>query len=300
MKIFSLLILLAYFISGCGLKRKEPDLILENQQPTSSDSNKKSELFQEKPEPTRQTSFECESTKEYVTVLNYLREENELIVPEDEARKISLQVSQGCDGAANRFIRISRLLVRSHVSGNDSVRSALKFVQKTTKEVSTFEEVFARCFLEEYLDMDIDASVSIAHSLSNEFDGDAQIARYDFRGILNYCLDNDEKFHLKKSECGRLAARIAKAGQNSKQTVMKAFKEGFEFLNSTNGPNLNIQDSLKMSEELVSISPKAVSNFKDAYAYAVSKSGLQMSIKDAIPFSKLMAEYTGPEMRKSN
>lgn len=77
--------------------------------------------------------------------------------------------------------------------------------------------------------MDIDSSLKIAHSLSNEFGGYLYLAVKHFQDIVEYCM-NHEDFHFEKADCGKLAAKVSKQGENSKEVMSKPFIAGFEFL----------------------------------------------------------------------
>src|SRR5688572_3898868 len=45
----------------------------------------------------------CQSTREFVTTLEYLRDQKQLGLDEREGRKIAYEVAKGCTGAARRF-----------------------------------------------------------------------------------------------------------------------------------------------------------------------------------------------------
>ena len=104
--------------------------------------------------------------------------------------------------------------------------------------------------------MDVRNALTIAHSLSDQFNGDAVTALRDFRKTSDFCTKN-EALNLNKSACGELAASVAKLGEHSGQSVAGAFQDAFEFSRSTEGPGLAIPDAIKQAEELIAISPKA-------------------------------------------
>lgn len=235
---------------------------------------------------------DCESTKEYITAIEFLRDKSEMAAPEAEAQKMALEVSKGCTGAANRFIRIAKLLVRSHFTPRNAIESANKFVLKSDIEADAFVEVFLQAFAKENLDMDVVSSAEIAHSLSNEFTGDVKTSSSDFKAISIYCIDNKDTLKFNKFDCGKLAQRIAKKGQNSGQSVAKAFENIYEFLISQKGPRLNIESALKTSEDVLAISAKAVDNYIQGYKYAVSTDGLKLTSPNAIEFAMKMAKFT--------
>lgn len=237
-------------------------------------------------------SKECESTKEYITAIEFLRDKSEMAAPEPEAQKMALEVAKGCNGSANRFIRIAKLLVRSHFTPKNAIDSANKFILKTDNEADAFVETFLQAFAKENLDMDVVGSAEIAHSLSNEFTGDVKVAASDFKSISLYCMNNKDILKLNKSECGRLAQRISKKGQNSNQSMAKSFEGLFEYLISKKGPRLNLDMAIKTTEEVLSVSAKAADNFIQGYKYAISTDGLKLNNPSAIEFAMKMAKFT--------
>ena len=243
------------------------------------------------PTDPKEQRKDCESFREYVTTIEFLRDKNEVAMPEADAQKMALDVSKGCTGAANRFIKVTTLLSRSKISGKNAAQSGLKFVMKSDAEMQAFIEIFQKAYLKEFLDMDMMSSVDIAHSLSNDFTGDSTVATKDFNEIAAYC-NASSVIKMRKQDCGALAGRIAKKGQNSKLSVAQEFKNQFEFLVSSDGPKLNINDAIKAAEDTVSISPKASKNFINAYKYAVAKEGLRQTSVQALSFAMQMANLT--------
>lgn len=233
----------------------------------------------------------CSSTREYVTMLEFLRAEKKFGMSDPEARRIAQEVSEGCTGAAKRVMNVTLLLRKAGMSAKDALAHGKKFIDRSDAESATFIEVFKRAFLEDYLDMELGSSTELAHSLSSEFNGNLELAARDFKKMVEFCVENDG-LDLPKATCGRLGARVARQGQNSGRSVYPSFIEAYEFLRSENGPNINLSDAVRHSEELVGISPYAVRNFIQAYRYGISEKGLSLTAAEALRFGKQMATQT--------
>lgn len=235
------------------------------------------------------TAPTCTSTKEYAATLRYLRSQKEFELPENEMRQTAKTVSEGCTGAALRFMRTAQLLSRSGVGSKNSVTSALELSHKTDRETETFLAVFRRAFLAENLDLDVRTSLKMARSLSIEFEGDVLAVRDDFEKILDFCVGG-QQVELSKNQCGQLAARIAQKGQNFSGGIAHSFVDVFEFLTkSSKGPKISVSYALKKSEELASSGPAYAENFIQGYLFAASEDGLQYTDQQAMKFAQEMA-----------
>ncbi|MGE4232247.1 MAG: hypothetical protein AB7F43_02860 [Bacteriovoracia bacterium] len=240
----------------------------------------------------------CDTTKEYITALEFLRVEKNFAIAEPEARKLALEVSKGCSGSAERFIRIVKLLVKAEVGSKDAIQAGLKFAGKTEIEADAFVSIFKTSFVADSLDLDLATSIDLAHSLSSGFDGDHKVALKDFYHLVGFCLDY-EGIDLPRPACAKMAARIARTTKVHKQSVYHSFKEAYMFMSTSGkGPHMDNGQATRKAEELVAIAPRAVDNYIVAYRYAVAEKGLGMSVPDALSFADKMAKETNLETKK--
>lgn len=231
----------------------------------------------------------CTTTREYVTAIEFIRKRSELGADEKFARKIADQVSQGCTGAARRFIRTADLLVRSTLTGHDSLKKAIELSHASDEVTETFVEVFRNAYRKGGLDLPVGMSLELATELSLKFNGSVAHVREDFERLVEYCV-SESKLDLPKPACGRTAARVAALGEVFPQGASFAYIRLFEFMVSDRGPRLTTGDALKLSESLLWKGPEAENNFVDAYRYAVDPKGLGLSVPKAVEFAKKMAE----------
>lgn len=248
---------------------------------------------------------ECPRAREFITTLEFLRQDVSLKVPETQARTVATAVSAGCGGAAQRFIRVAKLLNTSGFGGNDSLEEARALARATDAETDTFIIVFRQAFLGEYLDLDLRASLNLAKSLSTSFEGDTEVARSDFNRIIQLCLSAEGKggLNLPRPACAQFAADIARIGMrgawkpastptptNEKKKrpgVSEPFIRALNFLREDpTGPALTSAAALQLAREVVERGPEAEASFVTAYRYASSKKGLDLARAEAIAFAR--------------
>lgn len=237
----------------------------------------------------REPAPNCTSAKEFSTSLRYLRAQKDFELPEAEMRRIAKEVSEGCTGAALRFMRTAQLLSRSGVGSKSAVKSAMELSQKTDRETETFLAIFRRAFLAEHLDLDVRSSLSMARSLSIEFEGDILAVRDDFEKILDFCVSG-KHLELSKGQCGELAARLARKGQDFSGGVALSFVSVFEFLTKhAKGPKLGVAPALQKAEAAATSGPAYAENFIQGYLFAISEEGLQLTEPQAMKHAQEMA-----------
>jgi hypothetical protein len=230
----------------------------------------------------------CTTSREYITTLEYLRDAKSLSVPEEEARKLAGEVARGCSGAADRFIRVTELLLRAGLTGKDAVRNGKVFAAKDKVVTETFITVFKGAFFEDGLDLDISAALRMALSLSAEFPGDIVAVQKDFEKLVGYCV-NKKRLDLPRPKCGGFAAGLLKKGQSWQGGVFGSFEELFEFLTSSEGAGIITSQALQLSEEAIAGGPDSPRNFIQAYKYASSEKGLKMDRSAALAFARELA-----------
>lgn len=235
---------------------------------------------------------ECRGAREYVTTLEFLRDKKAFEISEAEARKLAITVAEGCDGAAQRFIRVSLLLSKSGLTARDAIKTGLEFAKKSETETVTFSEVFKEAFLPEKLDLDLRDSIHLATSLTHAFEGDKKRVLGDFKRLLTYCTEA-KNLDLPRSDCGIFAARVASLGQYWNGGIAQAFIDTFEFIRSNeveHGPSLITGQALKLAESVVSSGPGATENFITAYKYASARQGMDLPRAQALSFAQNMAK----------
>ena len=262
----------------------------------------------EKPENrlASEVTERCESAKEYITTVAYLRDKKELGLDEKSIRKTAERVSKGCTGAARRFVKVFELLLKAEAGPRGSLKISTDFAQKGPEFAETFLKVFTRSYLAEYLDLDYQTSFKLAKNLSVNYSGNPKIAAKDFLKLVDFCSD-EKNSGLSKPTCGIIAGRVIKRSGKFHARIAEEFIKSYNFMTSEKGPAVTTVQALKFSEKLVAQGPEAVDNFISMFEFATDNDGLQLSTIQAIRYSGRIAKATwvntkGPlsDPRKTN
>jgi hypothetical protein len=235
--------------------------------------------------------IKCPSTKEFITVLNYLRERSHHGFSEAEIRDTAFKVSQGCAGSAARFTRTFETLLKTEAAARGSMELAVQLSPMTDAYTDTFLEVFKKSYLAEFLDLDYLTSLQMARSLSIEYLGDPLIAEKDFLALVEFCT-SEKWMGLSKPRCGVIAGRIVKSAEKFNREVAPQFKNTFEFIVSDRGPTPDLMKALELSERIVAMGPDATENFIQAYRFGIDKDGLALAAKDSLHFALRLGRFS--------
>lgn len=239
-------------------------------------------------EPHWSQAEECTTTREFITTLEFLRNDADFKMKEADAQDLAFQVSSGCTGSAKRFIRVAKILTKAGSNRKNASETALQFSNGTDSQTDAFISSFRVLIAEDSLDMDFQNSVKIALSLSKEFQGDLKNVQSDFEKIARFCSDTT-RLALPRNICGTFAAKVAQSGAKWESGVSESFIKAYEFLKSEEGPSLTNAESVKLAEKIVSLGPIAKDNFTQGFQYAFSKSGLNLNRDQSIQFAMKMA-----------
>ncbi|MGZ3788233.1 MAG: hypothetical protein ACXVLQ_06895 [Bacteriovorax sp.] len=231
----------------------------------------------------------CHSSKEYITVFRYLEAQKNFSLKKEEMMKIADVASKGCNGAARRFIEINDLLIKAGLETSDALKIAMKFTDKSDQTTDTFATIFKETFLKEYLDLDLKTSLEFSLKLAFDNENDPAMIKNDFQKIVKFCLDH-KGLDLSGPKCSDLAAKVAGSGAKFKLEMAPTFLGHYDFLTDKEGADLATYKALEVSLKLIDAGPLSVVNFKDAYKFAISKSGLDLTKSEAINYAELMAQ----------
>lgn len=231
----------------------------------------------------------CQSTKEYITIFRYLEAQKVFSLKKSEIMKIADNTSKGCDGAAKRFIDTNELLLKAGVETSDAIKISMKFTDKSDQSADTFSTIFKETFLKEYLDLELKTALDFALKLSTDVEGNPALIKNDFQKIVKFCLDH-KGLDLSGPKCSDLASKVAASGVKYKTEMSPIFLSHFEFLTDKKEVDLPTYKALEISLKLIESGPLSANNFKDAYKFAVSKTGLDLGKTEAINYSELMAQ----------
>lgn len=238
----------------------------------------------------------CESTKEYITVYRYLDAQKAFALKKEDIMKLADNASKGCSGAARRFIEVNDLLVKASVETSDALKLAMKFTNKDDLVTNAFTTIFKETFLKEYLDLDLKDSIDFALKLSVESSGDPKRIKNDFQKIVKFCLEQSG-LDLSGPKCSELAGKVATSGVKFQTEMSSSFLDHFNYLTDKAEADLPTYKALDLSLKLINAGPLSVNNFKDAYKFATSKTGLDLGKVEAINYAELMAQRSMSETK---
>ncbi len=231
----------------------------------------------------------CSATREFVSVLEYLRSVKEFSLPEADARKTADDVARSCTGSARRFISVAQTLLKAGLSGKDALNTARELAARSEGEARSFVGIFRLAFLEDGLDLDLMNSMRLARELSVQFAGESAWAYDDFRKVVEFCM-KERGLDLPKGVCGVLAARIAKKSEIANGGVASDFIRVFHFArDAKRGVGTTTGRALEIAEEVAIAGPDATDNFVSAFKYAMSTKGLGLAADEAFSFARKMA-----------
>lgn len=244
------------------------------------------ELFAAKPG----VKFEqCLAAREYITTISFLRDKKEYQMSEEQIRKISNEVSNGCTGASGRFIKILKVLTKMGIDSSSAVSAALSFAASTNDHANAFIEIFRKAYDSKFLDLDVLASMKISLRLSSGFQGDVKKSLKDFNKIVEFCLKS-KSMELSGSQCAQIATEFAALGEKYQAEVAKPFEKLIKFLqDDKKGPKLDRNNSLALAKRILSHGPKAEENFSQAFKFSVAKNGLGLPIPEALKQAETLA-----------
>lgn len=235
----------------------------------------------------------CNSHREFVTTLEYMRKQDFYELGEQHSREIATQVAKGCNGSARRYVQVYELLKKVEAGARTTLSTATQLSQKTDKHVRTFMDVFKNAYGEAALDLDMNNSLKIAKALSVDYKGDPEKAKEDYDQLVRFCL-SQKKIGGAIPLCAELATNIAKSGELFQHPVAEPFIETFEYLRSLKDLNLQVSKVIEIAQKVVRIHPEAARNYIASLKYSLSKDGLGLAVHPSLGFAMQMAQSTLP------
>ncbi len=241
-----------------------------------------------KPKSKTESPNLCHASREYITTLEFIRDQKDFSLNETQARELANKVSGGCTGASKRFIQVTKLLLKSGMPSQVAIDTGLKYAVGEEASYLAFMTIFKSSYLESLLDLDLKLSLELALDLTQNYKGDKTLIEKEFSQLVDFCV-NRKSLELPLIDCAKTSARVIKSGEGFDFKISKDFTDVFSYVTDKNKANLPTFEALKIAESVVAHGPQAKENFFKGYEYAVEKKGLDQSIKEALTFGKLMA-----------
>ena len=233
----------------------------------------------------------CLAAQEYITTLNFFRQQKSFALNETESQKISQEVAQGCTGASKRFISITNLLIKANLDSRSAIKTASLFIKRESQEAEAFMEIFRKSFLERYLDLDLKNAIEVALELSQGISNTPYRIMEEFKNLVNFCV-KAQGLDLPRPQCAKLAISIVKAGQGFAENISAEFIKLFTFLTNSKKGDQTTGNALKIAERVMQFGPAASDNFITAFEFGFAEKGMKLANQDAIKFAEQISSYS--------
>lgn len=232
----------------------------------------------------------CESTKEFVSTLEYLRKQKNFSLPESEIFKTALKVSENCNGASLRFQKMLDVLVSTGVDHSHALKFSVQYSQEDTASVEAFLSLFQGLVLEKKFNLPYYDAYQTAKYFAESAKGNKTELKKDFLGFLSFCFEDPNGTMLSLDQCRNLSIKYLELHKHYPNGVFKEFKSLFTFLRDQKHTGLPIAQALTLTHEVLLNGPGSQKNFMDSYNYGLQK--LNLSAEQALSLSMKLASYS--------
>lgn len=237
----------------------------------------------------------CSSGDELNKAMSFLDNEKDLEISEGFKLKLGLEISQGCNGAADRFKKVYDCLQKVGVDQPQAVRMAVVFSKLEDEQVENFIEIFRHLFLGKYFDSDFNSAYQISLELSKDLKTKTKETRQDFLRIIDLCL-KDRDFQIGIPRCAKTSVEMARISSRFPKGLAKDFEDLYRFLRKTVG--LDIDSSLKLLPKILHEGPTANDNFKKSYSLATTRTTLGFSPRQRVELALKVAQSSTKEVKE--
>lgn len=232
----------------------------------------------------------CESTKEFISSLEYLRRQKNFTLPESENFKAALAVSKNCTGASARFQKMLNTLVSTGVDHDHALKFSIQYSQEDNESVEAFLSLYEGLVLEKKFNLPFYQAFETAKFFAESTKGNKAELKKDFIGFLSFCFEDLDGTLLSLDQCRKLSFQYLNLHKYYPQGVFKDFKNLFVFLRDKRETGLPISTALSITHEVLLNGPGAQKNFIDSYQYGLNQLSLKPS--QALALSLKLATYT--------
>lgn len=232
----------------------------------------------------------CDSSKEFITTLEYLRSEAGEAAKDKELqnRKLAEYVSSYCSGAAYRFIKVVRLFQKMDLGINNAIPVAKEAVKVENERVELFVYVFKKLYLKRGFDLNPNQAIQVSKNFLKPTNVPAKVMKSEFSELSDYCQSN-RGLARNKYQCAKLVWDLLASLEGQQTKIAESFIKNYEQLIYNREDSFSSYDAIKLSKKLLQHGPNAIENFRQAYKYATDDDGLNLNRMDAVKFAEKMA-----------
>ncbi len=232
----------------------------------------------------------CESTKEFVATVEYLRKQKSFTLPDNEILKTALLVSENCNGAGKRFQRMLDTLVSAGVDHEHARYFAITYSQEDSESVEAFLSLFQGLVLEKKFNLPFYQAFETAKFFAESSKGNKAELKKDFLGFLSFCFEDSNGILLSLEQCRSISLKYLKLHSAYPKGVFQDFRSLFTFLRDQKETGLPISSALSLTQEVLLNGPGSQKNFVDSYKYGLYQ--LNMKPSQSLSLALKLASFT--------
>lgn len=240
----------------------------------------------------------CESSKEFILTVEYLRKLKDFSLPDSEIFKTALKVSENCNSASSRFQKILSTLVSTGVDHSHALSFAIQYSQEDNASVEAFISLFKGLVLEKKFNLAFYQAFETAKFFAESSTGNKTELKNDFLGFLDFCFNDPSGIQLSLEQCRNLSLKYLDLHKHFPNGVFTDFKSLFNFLRNEKETGLSIASALVLTQEVLINGPGSQKNFKDSYRYGLNQ--LNMKPGQALSLALKLASYTNSNSNSKN
>ena len=239
---------------------------------------------------------ECESTKEFVSTVSYLRKQKNFTLPDNEILKTALLVSENCNGASKRFQQMLSTLVSAGVDHEHARHFAVNYSEEDSESVDAFLSLFQGLVLEKKFNLPFYQAFETAKFFAESSKGNKAMLKKDFLGFLAFCFEDSNGIMLSLDHCRSLSLKYLKLHAVFPKGVFQDFKSLFVFLRDQKETGLPIASALSITQTVLQNGPGSQRNFIDSYKYGLYQ--LNMKPSQSLALALKLASFTKSKNEK--
>lgn len=232
----------------------------------------------------------CESTKEFIATIDYLRKFKKLALPDNQILQTALRVSQNCNGASGRFQKMLTTLIETGIDYNHALNFSIQYSEEDNESVEAFLSLFQGLVLEKKFNLPFYQAYETAQFFAQSSKGNKAELKKDFLGFLSFCFEDPNGTMLSLDQCRNLSFKYLNLHQHYPEGVFKDFKSLFTFLRDEKDTGLPIANALSLTQEVLLSGPGSRKNFIDSYKYGLYQ--LNMKPSQSLSLALKLATYT--------
>jgi hypothetical protein len=228
----------------------------------------------------------CDSSKEFITGYNYLKDKKELELPVKSIFSHAKEISTNCTGSANRFIQTVNFLIDAEIPSNDALKKGKAISALSDQHLEAFLSIFKKIYVEKYFDLSAIKSLKIASELTESAKKSPAKILADFEKLGEYCMGK-EGLELGFEKCSDFIATTLSNSNEYDESISESVISFIDFLTKEEkGPKLPINQALIETEKTAMYGISGFNNFREGFIFSFSEKGLGLGLKESLDIGR--------------